>query len=84
MFFFEPPPPTGRNFIPPPSFIRPLPPVEYFQGWVEGGCIKFRDGETTIKIKFALLRGVGLVGREENRPKTLFFFFMGNARTIKN
>ena len=33
----------------------------------------FRDGETTIEIKFALLRGVGLGGGEENRPKTLFF-----------
>ena len=43
-----------------------------------------RDGETTIKIKFALLRGVGLGGREQNRPKTLFFFFfVGNATTIK-
>ena len=40
-----------------------------------------RDGETTIKIKFALLRGVGLGGGEENRPKTLFF--VGNATTIK-
>ena len=28
----------------------------------------------TIKIKFALLRGVGLEGREEKRPKTLLFF----------
>ena len=33
----------------------------------------FRDGETTIKIKFALLRGVGLGGREENRPKNTAF-----------
>ena len=40
-----------------------------------------RDGETTIKIKFALLRGVGLGDREENRPKTLYF--VGNATTIK-
>ena len=42
---------------------------------------KIRDSETTIKIKFAILRGVGLRGREENRPKTLFF--TGNATTIK-
>ena len=40
-----------------------------------------RDGETTIKIKFALLRGVGVGAREENRPKTLDF--VGNATTIK-
>ena len=40
-----------------------------------------RDGETTIKIKFALFRGVGLGGRKENRPKTLFL--VGNATTIK-
>ena len=33
-----------------------------------------RDGETTIKIKFVLLRGGGHWGREESRPKTLFFF----------
>ena len=41
----------------------------------------FRDGETTIEIKFALLRGVGLGGREENRPKTLIF--VGSATAIK-
>ena len=29
----------------------------------------FRDGETTIKIKFSLFEGGGLGGREENRPK---------------
>ena len=40
-----------------------------------------RDSETTIKIKFAPLRGVGPGGREENRPKTLFL--VGNATTIK-
>ena len=41
-----------------------------------------RDGETTIKIKFSLLRGGGgLGGREENRPKMLVF--LGNATTIK-
>ena len=34
----------------------------------------FRDDETSIKIKFALFRGVGIGGGEENRPKTLFFF----------
>ena len=39
-----------------------------------------RDGEMTIKIKFSLLRGGGLGGREENRPKTLVF--VGNAATI--
>ena len=42
----------------------------------------FRDGETTIKITFSLLRGgVALGGREANRPKTLVF--VGNATTIK-
>ena len=40
-----------------------------------------RAGETTLKIKFALLRVVGLGGREENRPKTLLFF-VGDATTI--
>ena len=40
-----------------------------------------RDGETTIKIKFALFEGVGLGDREGNRPKTLFF--VGNATIIK-
>ena len=35
---------------------------------------KVRDGETTIRMKFVILRGGGGVGgREENRPKTLFF-----------
>ena len=43
--------------------------------------MKIRDGETTIKIKFSLLRGGDLGGREEIRPKTLFF--VGNATTIK-
>ena len=33
----------------------------------------FRDSETTRKIKFALLMGVGRGGREENCPKTLGF-----------
>ena len=46
--------------------------------------LKIRDCETTIKIKCALLRGVGRWGREENCPQTLFFFFfVGNATTIK-
>ena len=41
-----------------------------------------RDGETTIKIKFAVSRGGGALGeREANRPKTLVF--VGNATTIK-
>ena len=40
-----------------------------------------KDGETTIKMKFALLRGVGHAGREGNRSKTLHF--VGNATTIK-
>ena len=44
-------------------------------------CPKIRDGETTIKIKFSLLIGGGLGGREENLPKTLVF--VGNATTIK-
>ena len=40
-----------------------------------------RDGETTIKMKFAVSRGGGLGGREENRPKKLVF--VGNATTTK-
>ena len=45
--------------------------------------IPYRNGETTIKIKFSLWRGAGHGGGEENRPKTLFFFFfVGSARTI--
>ena len=43
--------------------------------------LSLRDGETTIKIKFSLLRGGGLGGREEKCPKTLVF--VGNATTIK-
>ena len=38
--------------------------------------IWIRDGETTIKIKFSLLKGAGrrgLGGRQENRPKHCFF-----------
>ena len=34
------------------------------------------------KNKFCVFEGGGLGGREENRPKTLFFF-VGNATTIK-
>ena len=37
----------------------------------EVAIVFVRDGETTIKMKFAW--GEGIVGREENRPKTLFF-----------
>ena len=40
---------------------------------------KIRDGETTIKIKFAVLRG----GREENRPKTLFFVGNHDHKILK-
>ena len=32
-----------------------------------------RDGETTIKMKICVFEGGGKGGREENRPKTLFF-----------
>ena len=46
-----------------------------------GTLLILRDGETTIKIKFALLRGGGVGGRKENRPETLFL--VGNATTIK-
>ena len=42
------------------------------------GSYKFRDCETTMKIKFAFLKGVGRGGREENCPKTLFF--LGSPR----
>ena len=42
----------------------------------------FRDSETTLEIKFALLRGGGPIGvREEMYLKTLFF--VGNTMTIK-
>ena len=34
--------------------------------------VNLRDGETTIKIRIAFLRGGGMGGGEENRPKTLF------------
>ena len=40
----------------------------------------FRDGETTIKIKFSLSEGGGLGGREENHPK---FFFCGKRHDNK-
>ena len=50
----------------------------------EGFCIlsensNVMDGETTIKVKFASLRGAW--GRKEDRPKTLFL--MGNTMTIE-
>ena len=35
----------------------------------------FRDGEETIKIQFTLLGDGGIGESEENRSKTLFFFF---------
>ena len=44
------------------------------------GEVSLGDGETTTKIEFALLRGGGggkLGGvKEENSPKTLFFFYI--------
>ena len=42
--------------------------------------MQLRDGETTIKIEFALLRAGGLGGREENPKKTLLFFFSRGKR----
>ena len=48
------------------------------------GCFSIRDGETTIKIKFALLRGVGLGGREENRPKNAVFRGKRHDNKISN
>ena len=44
----------------------------------------FRDGEMTTKIKFCAFEGVGLGGREENRPKKLFFFFFSWERHDNN
>ena len=41
----------------------------------------FRDGETTIKIKFPLFEGWGALGQRGKSSKTLFF--VGNATTIK-
>ena len=43
---------------------------------------KFRDGETTIKMKFAdrFFKGGGNWGQSGKSPRTLFF--MGNATTI--
>ena len=38
------------------------------------GLLVFRDGETTIKIKFEILRRLCSGSREEGCPKTLFFF----------
>ena len=40
--------------------------------WPKSRFAFVRDGKTTIEITFALLRRVGLRGREENRPKMLF------------
>ena len=48
------------------------------------GCVHYVMSvwptRTIVKIKFAFLRMVGIGGREENRPRTLFF--LGNAMTI--
>ena len=57
--------PRGKNWLP----------------TVSRQFVTLRDCETTIKIKFALFRGVELGGREESCPKKLFF--LGNAMTIQ-
>ena len=45
--------------------------------------VSLRDGETTTKIKFALLMGGGGIGAERKIvPKHIFFCFVGNAMTI--
>ena len=42
-------------------------------GAIPPSAILFRDGETTIKLKFSVFEGGGaLGGREENRPKHCF------------
>ena len=45
---------------------------------------KIRDGETTIQIKFAFLRGLGVGGREECCPKTLFWVGGGERKCHDN
>ena len=52
------------------------------QLWGQEGWDILRDGETTIEIQFSVFEGGALGGREENRAKCCFFFFVGNA-TIK-
>ena len=49
----------------------------------EGQRIIFRDGETTIKIKFAVLRGVTNWGQRGKSSKRLFFFFHGKRHDNK-
>ena len=55
--------------------VSQLPTIAY------NFATKIRDGETTIKIKIAVLRGGGIGGREAKSSKALLF--MGNATTIK-
>ena len=49
-----------------------------------GFCLgNIRDGKTTIKIRFAVLRGGG-AGHREHRGKSFkTLFFVGNATTIE-
>ena len=42
----------------------------------------FKDGETTIKIKFAILRGLGVGSREGNCPKNAVFRGKGHDNKI--
>ena len=43
----------------------------------------FRDGETTIKINFAVLGGGGKLGAEREIVQNAFFFSVGSATTIE-
>ena len=58
------------------TFTRVPVKVSSVHGW-PSECAQqrvvesLRDGEMTIKIKFAVFAGGGVGGREENRPKTL-------------
>ena len=78
-------------YTPPPPLLCAPHPRRVFSG-VGGRYIKvgpigmsraacFRDGETTIKIKFAVFSGVGHAGQRGKSSKTLFF--VGNVTTIK-
>ena len=48
---------------------------------MEAGASYFRDGKTTIKIKFLFFGGGDIGGREENCQKPMFV--LGIAMTIK-
>ena len=56
--------------------------MEHFCDFIATSIARYeiRDGEPTIKKTFCVFEGVGLGGREDNCPKTLFL--LGNVIDI--